>query len=75
MNIFKVAWYRTIQFVMNKIGMPFIKFPEPKTLKGPAFYVRAAEILAENGYKKPLIVADPILEQIGKMGPLTDQLE
>ena len=75
MNIFKVAGYRTYQFVLNKIGMPLIKFPEPKTIKGPAFYVKAADIIAENGYKKPLIVADPILEKIGKIGPLTDALE
>ena len=75
MNIFKVVGYRTYQFVLNKIGMPLIKFPEPKTIKGPASYVKAADIIAENGYKKPLIVADPILEKIGKIGPLTDTLE
>ncbi|MCR5692440.1 MAG: iron-containing alcohol dehydrogenase [Bacilli bacterium] len=75
MNIFKVASYRISQFVMNKIGMPLIKFPEPKTVKGPASYVKAADILAENGYKKPLIVADPILKEIGKIEPLTDRLE
>lgn len=75
MNIFKVASYRISQFVMNKIGMPLIKFPEPKTIKGPASYVKAADILSENGYKKPLIVADPILKEIGKIEPLTDRLE
>jgi len=75
MNPLKIFYYRSFQFVLNKIGKPFMPFREPELIRGAGAYLKAAEILKEKGFKKPLIVADPIMETIGLIKPLTDKLE
>ena len=75
MNAFKSVYCRTYQFVLNKVLMPFIRFPEPTLIKGAGALAQAADILKEKGFRKPLLVADPILEKLGKIHPLFDRLQ
>ncbi|MCQ2800153.1 MAG: iron-containing alcohol dehydrogenase [Bacilli bacterium] len=75
MNPFKLFYFRSVQFVLNKIAKPFINFREPELIKGPGSYVKVADVLKEKGFKKPLIVAGPTIEKIGLLKPLTDRLE
>lgn len=55
MNIFKLIYYRSFQFVLNKIAAPFLNIKEPKLIREENSLFKSVEILKENNLKKPFI--------------------
>lgn len=55
MNIFKLIYYRSYQFILNKIAAPFLNIKEPKLIKEENSIFKSVSILKENNYKKPFI--------------------
>lgn len=75
MNPIKVFGYRTLQFLMNKVFMSFLKFREPTLIRDAASFVKAADVLKEKGYKKSLIIIGPTIKKLGMINPLLERLE
>lgn len=63
MNIFQKAYCRTFQFFLNKVAMPFIKFPKQETFEGNKSLLKLPSLLKEKGYKRPfLLISNSVLK-------------
>lgn len=56
MNIFEKLYCRSYQFVLNKIAMPFVSFPEQICFEGNSSLLKIPAFLQEKGYKRPFII-------------------
>lgn len=62
MNIFHKAYCRTFQFFLNKVAMPFIKFPKQETMESNKSLLKLPSFLEKKGYKRPfLIISNSVL--------------
>lgn len=68
------ALCRIAQFFI-KIFYYFIYYPDPKVTSGEGSFIKLAEIIKEDGYKKPLIVTGKFHFNSGAHLPLTKKLE
>ncbi|MCR5308701.1 MAG: iron-containing alcohol dehydrogenase [Bacilli bacterium] len=65
---------RVAQFFV-KIGYYFIRFPKAKVLDGEGTFVKIPELIKEDSLKKPLIVTDKSLMNLGLVNPLINKLK
>ncbi len=56
MNIFEKAYCRSYQFTINKLVMPFIKFPKQILFESNGSVFKIPVFLKEKGFKKPFII-------------------
>lgn len=70
MNVFKAAYCRIFQFVF-KIALPILPYRDPEIITG---INGVAGVLIENGKKKPLIVTDKTIAELGLINGLTESL-
>ena len=70
MNVFKAAYCRIFQFVF-KVALPILPYKDPKQI---AKIDEVAGVLGENGKRKPLIVTDKTIVELGLINGLTDSL-
>lgn len=56
MNPIKVIYYRTYQFVLNKICLPFLKIKEAETIESDNCFDSISTLLNKNKYKRPLLL-------------------
>ncbi|MDD5884732.1 MAG: iron-containing alcohol dehydrogenase [Erysipelotrichaceae bacterium] len=56
MNLFATLYCRTVQFITNKIVMPFVYFPEPKKVSGAGSLDTIPSWLKEEHYFCPFVL-------------------
>ena len=56
MNIFEKAYCRSYQFILNKLAMPFVKFPKQTLFEGNGSVFKIPTFLKEKGFKRPFVI-------------------
>lgn len=55
MNVFEIAYCRLYQFFLNKIAMPFLRFPKREVFQGNSSLLDVPLFLKKKGIEKPFI--------------------
>lgn len=71
MNIFKKTYCRVYQFFL-KAALPILPYKDPKIYKD---LLDIKNILKERGLKKPLVVTDKMIYDLGLVNPLLEDLK
>lgn len=74
MNIFKLFYFRSYQFILNKIAAPFLNIREPKLIKEENSILKSVSILKESNYKKPFIFVTKSIYKSEVFSVLIDEI-